>query len=290
MNYSLILVAEQMISDDLNTLLETLSSNGFTSIEPPVLNSTEHRAEVSFTSEKSQHELKELLRVTLSDSDYDGFVLQQGHNLNPQLLIMDMDSTLVQAETIDQIADHVGRMAEVSAITESAMRGELDFSQSLKKRVAMLEGLPKAQLEQVHDALPLTSGAESLIAAANKNNCLTVLVSGGFTYFAQPIANRIGIDEIYANELEFVDDQLTGRVIGTIVDAEFKQMTLNRIISEYGFDRERTIAIGDGANDLLMLGDAGLGIAFHGKPKVQEQAQSVLNRFGLDGLQWLLDW
>lgn len=290
MNYRLILVAEQIINDQLNALLDRISGRGFDDLDAPKLTESGHRAEVLFSSSQSQYQLKESLRAILCETQYNGFVLQQGHNLHPQLLIMDMDSTLVQAETIDQIAAHAGRMTEVSAITESAMRGELDFSQSLTKRVAMLKGLAKGQLEQVHKALPLTSGAEQLIAAANKHNCLTVLVSGGFSYFAEPIAKRIGIDETYANELEFVDERLTGRVVGTIVDAEFKQMTLNRLISERGFDRARTIAIGDGANDLLMLDAAGLGIAFHGKPKVQAQAQAVLNHTGLEALQWLLEW
>lgn len=290
MNYRLILVAEKMSHEILASTQQKLAAKGFIFDSDVILSDSGHRAEISFNSVQDQHQLKELLRQTLAGSALDGFVLERDHHLAPQLLIMDMDSTLVQAETIDQIAKHVGRMDEVAAITESAMRGELDFTASLKKRVAMLEGLSKTELEQVHQALPLTSGAEALIRAAKVHNCMTVLVSGGFTYFAQPIADQIGIDEVYANELAFENDRLTGYVIGTIVDAEFKQKTLNRIIQERAIQRQQTIAIGDGANDLLMLKDAGVGIAFHGKPRVQEQAQAVINRYGLEALQWLLNW
>ena len=291
MNYYLILVGNQTIAADaIDRLGTSLRNNGFAWNNPGDFNITAPRTELSFRSELSASELKEILREQLAKLPLEGFIVEDPTLLSPELIIMDMDSTLVQAETIDQIAHHAGRMPEVSAITESAMRGELDFVQSLTKRVAMLMGVDKTQLEHVHDALPLTSGAASLIAAARENNCLTVLVSGGFTYFAQPIAERLGIDEVYANELEFAENKLTGRVIGTIVDAEFKRDTLNRLISDKGLSRSKTIAVGDGANDLLMLGDAGLGIAFHGKPKVQQQASAVINHYGLEAIQWLLDW
>lgn len=291
MNYFLYLVGNQTIAQDaIDRLGFSLENKGFKWVEAEKFTFNAPRTEISCRSELELNQLKEILREQLANLPLEGFVLQDRACLTPELIIMDMDSTLVQAETIDQIANYVGRMPEVSAITEAAMRGELDFVQSLTKRVAMLMGLDKTQLEHVHDALPLTSGAANLIAAARKNNCMTVLVSGGFTYFAQPIADRIGIDEVYANELEFAENKLTGRVVGTIVDAEFKQDTLNRLINEKGFSRSNTIAVGDGANDLLMLGDAGLGIAFHGKPKVQQQAGAVINHYGLEAIQWLLDW
>ena len=291
MNYFLYLVGNQTIAADaVDRLGTSLANKGFAWRDQTAFTLTSPRTELSFSSDLSAAELKEILREQLAKLPLEGFVLADVAPLTPELLIMDMDSTLVQAETIDQIAHHAGRMPEVSAITEAAMRGELDFVQSLTKRVAMLMGVDKTQLEHVHDALPLTSGAAALIAAARQNNCMTVLVSGGFTYFAQPIADRVGIDEVYANELEFAENKLTGRVVGNIVDAEFKRETLNRLISEKGFSRSKTIAVGDGANDLLMLGDSGLGIAFHGKPKVQQQASAVINHYGLEAIQWLLDW
>ena len=235
--------------------------------------------------------LKEAIQSLVNDAGFDCLLKPAAEaDITPKLLIMDMDSTLVQAETIDQIAKHAGVMSEVSAITESAMRGELDFTQSLLKRVSMLNGIAEAELTEVHNALPLTTGAETLIHGANAHDCYTVLVSGGFTYFAQPIADRIGIQEVHANTLEFADGRLTGRVTGAIVDAAYKKNTLERLLVERGIKRQETIAIGDGANDLLMLGAAGTGIAFHGKPKVQAESKVALNLFGLDALNWWQGW
>ena len=249
-----------------------------------------YRQAYRLSSALSAQELKERLRSVLVSFPLDGFVKPwQSRMLKARLIIMDMDSTLVQAETIDQIAKHAGVMSEVSKITEAAMRGELDFTQSLIKRVAMLRGISRTQLEAVHDYLPLTEGAEALLKYAKDNDCMTVLVSGGFTYFAQPIVARLGIDEMHANELGFEGDTLSGEVIGKVVDAQYKKDTLVSLIREHGFDKNETIAIGDGANDLLMLSAAGTGIAFHGKPKVQEQADSVINHYGLQAVSWLLN-
>ncbi len=291
MNFHLYLVGNQPIANNAcQRILSQLVNNGFQLSDPDEFTFSPPRTEVLFESDLPRSELNRQLHQALRNLPLEGFILADTSVLKPELIIMDMDSTLVQAETIDQIAHHAGRMAEVSAITEEAMRGELDFVQSLNKRVAMLMGIDRVQLDHVHDALPLTSGAADLITAAQKNHCMTVLVSGGFTYFAQPIADRLGIDEVYANELEFAENKLTGRVVGTIVDAEFKRDTLNRLIDEQSFSRMKTMAIGDGANDLLMLADAGLGIAFHGKPKVQQKADSAINYFGLEAVQWLLGW
>jgi phosphoserine phosphatase len=243
------------------------------------------------SSGRPAHDLKERLRKALINLPLDGFIKPwQQRTIDAKLIIMDMDSTLVQAETIDQIAAHAGLMSEVSAITEAAMRGELDFTQSLTRRVAMLKGISTAQLEQVHARLPLTEGAEELVRSAKDNGCMTVLVSGGFTYFAGPIVERLGIDEMYANELGFDGDVLSGVVNGRVVDAAYKKDTLVRLIAELGLSPAQTIAVGDGANDLLMLAEAGTGIAFHGKPRVQEQADSVINHYGLQAIKWLLGW
>lgn len=292
MNYCLWLVGSEDIAEPEFALIKTkITSTGIGWSDDNRADFRAGRCAYKLVTSLEQQDVKEQVRVSLEGLALDGFVIPwEQRMLKPELIIMDMDSTLVQAETIDQIAKHAGVMDKVSEITEAAMRGELDFKASLKRRVSMLEGLTRDQLEPVHQSLPLTNGARELIQAARKNNCMTVLVSGGFNYFAAPIVKDLGIDEYYANELEFENEVLTGKVVGTIVDAEFKQDTLNRLISEHGFSRANTIAVGDGANDLLMLGDAGLGIAFHGKPKVQHEAQAVINHLGLDAIQLLLGW
>ncbi|MCP4120695.1 MAG: phosphoserine phosphatase SerB, partial [Bacteroidetes bacterium] len=194
----------------------------------------------------------------------------------PGLLIMDMDSTLVQAETIDEIARVAGVVDKVATITESAMRGELDFTESLHARVSMLEGVLVDDIASVHDCLPLTEGAKNLLALAKANGCHTALVSGGFTMFAAPIAESLGFDTLSANTLEVKDGRLTGNVVGDVVDGESKLRTLQRLQKQLELEDEQIIAIGDGANDLPMLTAAGTGIAFHAKPKVQQQASARL--------------
>jgi len=292
MHYCLWLLGDQALSEiDFKTLQSKIEAIGISWHQENGLAFSPFRLGLKITSDLAFSELKSSIRNCLVDYSLD-FVLKPWgqHVLKPKLIIMDMDSTLVQAETIDQIANHAGVMDKVSAITESAMRGELDFTESLKARVAMLKGLNKSQLEPVHKALPLTEGAAELVTQAQQHNCQTALVSGGFTYFAEPLANRIGVDSVRANELGFKDNCLSGVVVGEIVDAEFKRRRLNELMKELGITREQTIAIGDGANDLPMLGAAGTGIAFHGKPKVQEQANAMINIYGLNAVSWLLGW
>jgi len=214
----------------------------------------------------------------------------QHKDIKPGLLIMDMDSTLVQAETIDEIARVAGVGEKVAEITESAMRGELDFTESLYARVAMLKGISLTAIEDVHQSLPLTEGAVSLLQKAHNNGCHTALVSGGFTMFAGPIAETLAFDTLSANTLEVVDEILTGKVVGKVVDGESKLATLERLKQELGLETQQIIAIGDGANDLPMLSAAGTGIAFHAKPKVQQQAKTILNYNNLNAVCWMLDW
>ena len=292
MQFSLWLLGSQTVSaDDFQSLITEMNQFCEIDSESMIQAHTAPATRLSVTSTRDLMSLKSKLQAIVNQAGLDLIIKSaESADIRPRLIIMDMDSTLVQAETIDQIANHAGVMAEVSAITESAMRGELDFTQSLKKRVAMLEGLSTEQLEAVHDALPLTSGAENLIRQAITHNCYTVLVSGGFTHFAQPIADRIGIREVHANYLEFIDGHLTGKVTGEIVDAEYKRRTLLNLIAERDLQVEETIAIGDGANDLLMLGKAGTGIAFHGKPKVQAESQAAINIYGLEAVSWWLGW
>ncbi|MCC7705023.1 phosphoserine phosphatase SerB [Janthinobacterium sp. GW460P] len=202
-----------------------------------------------------------------------------------KLVAMDMDSTLITIECIDEIADMQGLKPQVAAITEAAMRGELDFAASLKQRVALLEGLDASALQRVYDErLKLSLGAEKMLAAVQAAGLKTLLVSGGFTFFTQRLKERLGLDYTHANELEIVDGKLTGKVIGGIVDAEEKQRTVERVCAEMGIAPSQAIVMGDGANDLKMMGIAGLSVAFRAKPVVRSQADVALNFVGLDGL------
>ncbi len=202
-----------------------------------------------------------------------------------RLFVTDMDSTLITIECIDEIADMQGLKAEVAEITEAAMRGELDFRESLTRRVALLQGLPEDALGRVfHERLKLNPGAESLIAGLKKAGIVTVLVSGGFTYFTERLQKQLGFDYAVANELEIRAGKLTGKVKGDIIDGEAKRHTLELVRRHHGFAPETVIAAGDGANDLPMLLAAGVGIAYHAKPVVREKASYALNHSGLDGI------
>ena len=207
-----------------------------------------------------------------------------------KLIISDMDSTLIAIECIDEIADFIGAKPQVAAITESAMRGEIDFSESLKRRVGLLEGLPVDALEKVYEQrLRLNPGAEALIATAQANHIHTALVSGGFTFFTNKLQQRLGLDSVLANQLEIENGKLTGRVLGDIVDGDVKLKFLNQLIDDLGITAGQTVALGDGANDLKMLNGSGLGVAYHAKPKVQDQADCCINHNGLDAVLGLLN-
>jgi phosphoserine phosphatase len=201
-----------------------------------------------------------------------------------------MDSTLINIECIDEIADFIGVKPQVAAITAAAMRGEIDFETSLTRRVALLEGLDAHALEHVyHERLRLNPGAESLLAGLRTREIHFALVSGGFTFFTQRLKERLQIDSTLANELEIVAGRLTGRVLGTIVGAQGKAGFLTRLCKELGITPEQAIAVGDGANDLQMMQAAGLSVAYHAKPAVQAQAAIALNASGLDAILALLD-
>lgn len=205
------------------------------------------------------------------------------------LLVMDMDSTLITIECIDEIADMQGLKPEVSAITEAAMRGEIDFAESLRRRVSLLEGLDQSALQRVYDErLQLSPGAEPLLAAARAAGIRTLLVSGGFTFFTERLQPRLGLDYTAANTLEVAAGKLTGRIQGDIVDAQGKADWLNRVRAELKLSREQVIAMGDGANDLKMMAAAGVSIAYRAKPVVREKASYALNQVGLDGVIPLL--
>ena len=214
-----------------------------------------------------------------------GFV-EEGRKLaNFRLLAMDMDSTLISIECIDEIADFAGRKAEVAAVTAAAMRGEIDWPESLRQRVAALSGLEEGALESVYrDRLRFNPGAERLIAAARGAGVKTLLVSGGFTYFTDRVREQLGLDYAYSNVLVVDAGKLSGKVTGPLVDAHGKAAHVARLKKELGIAREQVIAIGDGANDLLMLAEAGTSIAYHAKPVVREKADYTLDFTGLDGV------
>ena len=204
------------------------------------------------------------------------------------LLVMDMDSTAIQIECIDEIAKLAGVGELISAITESAMRGELDFEQSLRRRVATLKGAPESILQQVRENLPLMPGLVETIQTLQKYGWKTAIASGGFTYFADYLKALLQLDFAASNQFDIEDGKLTGLVKGDVVDAQYKAKTLQRLLEEYSIDSQHSIAIGDGANDLAMMNVAGLGVAFHAKPKVQQQAQIVINFADLTALLCLL--
>jgi phosphoserine phosphatase len=216
--------------------------------------------------------------------DY-AFVPEERRLKDFRLFVTDMDSTLINIECIDEIADMQGLKNEVAAITEAAMRGELDFRTSLTRRVALLEGLPEEALARVfNERLQLNPGAATLIAGLKQAGIVTVLVSGGFTYFTERLQKQLGFDYAVANQLDVRNGKLTGKVKGEVVDGEAKRHTLQLVRKHHGFAPNTVIAAGDGANDLPMLTEAGVGIAYHAKPVVREKATYALNHSGLDGI------
>lgn len=207
---------------------------------------------------------------------------------NRRLVAFDMDSTLIEAEVIDELAALAGVGEQVSEITERAMRGEIDFSESFRARVALLEGLEESALEKVAGRLKITEGAEHLISTLRTLGYKTAILSGGFTYFARYLQTRLGMDYVYANDLDIADGRVTGKITGTIVDGARKAELLSKLAREEGVDLQQVIAVGDGANDLPMLSIAGLGIAFRAKPLVKKSAEQSISTLGLDAILYLL--
>lgn len=233
------------------------------------------------------------LRTDLMDlahgSEVDiGIQADNVYRRNRRLVVFDMDSTLIQTEVIDELAAEAGVGEEVAAITEAAMRGELDFEASLRKRVLLLQGLDETVCEKVAARLPVTPGAERLVSTIKRLGFKVAVVSGGFLYFARRLQERLGIDEVYANDLEIAEGRLTGQLAGPVVDAERKAAIVQELAERYGIRLEQVVAVGDGANDVPMLAKAGLGIAFRAKPLVRASADQSLSASDLDAVLYLL--
>jgi phosphoserine phosphatase len=242
-------------------------------------------AEIPENHALSKNSVIQTLRPLSKAHQFDFAILEAEFRAHEfKLLVMDMDSTLITIECIDEIADFAGKKKEVSEITEAAMRGEIkDFSESLNRRVALLKGVPESCLQSVmEDRLRLSPGAQELIEFAKNNGWKTLLVSGGFTYFTDRMKQQLGLDYARSNTLDIVEGHLTGRVTGEIVDAEVKRQTVLDTCELLGCDPSRALVIGDGSNDLRMMEIAGASVAYHAKPVVQEKTDFCINHGGLD--------
>ena len=233
--------------------------------------------------------MQQALMKLSSDLEMDfSFQLDNMYRRMRRLICFDMDSTLIQTECIDELAERAGVGDQVREITERAMRGEIDFIESFTERVALLKGLDESVMKEIAENLPITEGVERLMFVLKRYGYKIAILSGGFTYFGNYLKDKFGIDYVYATELEIVNGKLTGRYLGDVVDGKRKAELLKLIAQVERVDIAQTIAVGDGANDLPMLSEAGLGIAFHAKPKVVANAQQSINTIGLDGVLYFL--
>jgi phosphoserine phosphatase len=244
----------------------------------------------AFAALKTQENLNKHLEDVANRFNVELCLVDKTPSLDkPGLLLMDMDSTVIAVECIDEIATLAGVGEQVSAVTAQAMQGQLDFAQSLRTRVACLAGADEAILRQVRDALPLMPGVANLVKTLKSYDWKVAIASGGFSYFADYLQNRLDLDAAVANGLAIQDNKLTGKVQGGIVDANVKAQTLNSLAKQWFIAPDQTIAMGDGANDLVMLNAAALGVALHAKPIVRQQADIAIRRGGLDALLWILE-
>lgn len=274
--YNLIIQGDDVATPHLKTLYSLARASGI-----------ERIADQAFRLPEADPTTRDAVAQLCETAQLDYAFVPAGRKLADfKLIAMDMDSTVITIECLDEIADFVGKKAEVSAITEAAMRGEItDWKESFRRRVALLAGLDHTAMQRVYDErLKLTPGAEQLIAAARKAGIKLVLVSGGFTFFTERLKTRLGLDYAFSNTVEITDGKFTGQVLGDLVDGEAKAQHVTRVMRELGIAKEQAIAIGDGANDLRMMGEVGVGIAFHAKPVVRAQATYALSHVGLDGV------
>ncbi|MFT6448748.1 MAG: phosphoserine phosphatase [Oleispira sp.] len=282
------IVAEHGLNIDNITRL-----TGRVSLTKDLDDSIPNRACIEFSvrGDADQAVLREKFLSVSNDLNVDIAVQEDNvYRRNRRLVAFDMDSTLIEAEVIDELAAAAGVGEKVAEITERAMRGEIDFTESFHERVALLKGLSGDVLQDIAERLPVTEGAERLIRNLNSLGYTTVILSGGFNYFGNYLKDKLGIDYVFANELDMEDGIVTGKVTGTVVDGNRKAQLLREIAEKEGIRLEQTIAVGDGANDLPMLSIAGLGIAFRAKPLVQESAKQSISTLGLDGVLYLLGY
>ncbi len=260
------------------------------------LNETDRmpKASVEFSMRGTPHDVEQLQRRFMemaSELNMDiSFQRESMFRRMRRLICFDMDSTLIQTEVIDELAIRAGVGDQVKAITERAMRGEIDFTDSFRQRVALLKGLDVSVMQEIAESLPITEGVERLMKLLKMVGFKIAILSGGFMYFGNYLAQKFGIDYVYANELEVKGGKLTGRYVGEVVDGRRKAELLKLIAQVEKIDLMQTVAVGDGANDLPMIGLAGLGIAFHAKPKVKATAQQSLSTVGLDGILYFLGY
>lgn len=237
-------------------------------------------------AERKPADLEEDLRRALGDAPLD-IAIHHRNGRRKRLLVADMESTIIQQEMLDELGDLVRKRSEIAEVTERSMRGELNFEEALRERVALLSGLTEADVASVAGRMTLMGGAETLVATLRHHGSYCALVSGGFTCFAEPIAARLGFDLVRANSLKLENGRLTGEVVPPIVGREAKQETLRELCEKLEIDTTEAAAVGDGANDLAMLQEAGLGVAFHGKPLVRRSARFRLDHADLTGLLFL---
>ena len=290
--YVITAIAPVLGPQHLHAIASTLASEG-ANIEKIGRLSDETLASVEIQARLPAGRDAELLKKTLlsvaTSAGFDVSLQRESlYRRSKRLVVMDMDSTLIRIEVIDELARAAGVGSEVSKITERAMQGEMDYDESLRQRVGLLKGLPVAVLDQISADLPLTDGAETLVRVLKRLGYRIAIISGGFSRAAEALKRRLDLDYAYSNNLEVANGKLTGRVVGPIVNAQRKAELLETIAQAEGVLLDQVIAVGDGANDALMLDRAGLGIAFHAKPKLREAADTSLTSSGLDAILYLL--
>ena len=299
--YTLTLLTREVSAEEISRVTAVTAAQGLNihdivrlsgrlPLNAPVTNDTKSSIEFALQGRpKNVEAMRASFLKIASELDVDIAIQQDdAYRRSRRLVCFDMDSTLIKAEVIDELAKRAGVGDQVAQITEKAMQGEIDFTESFTQRMALLEGLSEEVLQDIAENLPIMEGAETLIKNLNAYGFKTAILSGGFSYFGHYLQKRLGIDHVHANTLEIVDGKLTGRVIHPVVDGNRKAFLLKQIAESEGLKPQQVIAVGDGANDLPMLSVAGLGIAFRAKPLVRESAKQSMSTHGLDGILYLL--